>query len=129
MGKQEGLLISSFVTPTDPVLANSIVRGKFAEKHVPLNVRNILSAESGANDGLGMPYLLLGLMMLDATKTTGQIAGRWITYGWLYYTFLSLVLGFIAGQTARILLRIAEKREWVDKESFLAFSFSLTVLL
>ena len=39
--------------PTDPVLAASIVRGRYAEKHVARNVRDIVSAESGANDGLG----------------------------------------------------------------------------
>lgn len=123
----EGLLISSFVAPTDPILANSIVRGKFADKHVPENVRNILSAESGANDGIGVPYLLFGLMMMDATKTTGQVVGSWVTYAWLYYALLSVIIGFVTGQAARILLHIAEEKEWVDKESFLAFTFSLTV--
>jgi len=70
-------LIASCVTPTDPVrlfelnlcgsyfncdsflyfdlliqiLANSIVQGSFAEKYIPINVRHLLSAESGANDG------------------------------------------------------------------------------
>lgn len=47
----QALIIASCVTPTDPVLCNSIVKGKFAEKHVPEALRNIISAESGANDG------------------------------------------------------------------------------
>ena len=44
----ESLCLAAAVTPTDPVLANSITKGRFAEKHVPANVRNILVAESGA---------------------------------------------------------------------------------
>nr|CAG8633448.1 14559_t:CDS:10 [Entrophospora candida] len=40
------LLIASSVTPTDPVLANSIIKGKYAEKYVPANVRDAISAES-----------------------------------------------------------------------------------
>ena len=35
----EALCIASAVTPTDPVLANSITTGHYAEKHVPENVR------------------------------------------------------------------------------------------
>ncbi|KAJ2371137.1 hypothetical protein H4S02_009662, partial [Coemansia sp. RSA 2611] len=46
LGFVESLLIASCVAPTDPVLANSIVRGKFAEAKVPQHVRNIISAES-----------------------------------------------------------------------------------
>jgi NhaP-type Na+/H+ or K+/H+ antiporter len=42
----DSLLISSCVTPTDPILANSIVKGRFAEKYVPKHIRLLLSAES-----------------------------------------------------------------------------------
>lgn len=49
----EALCISSCITPTDPILANAIVKGRYAEKYVPKPVRDIISAESGANDGLG----------------------------------------------------------------------------
>lgn len=47
------LAIGACVTPTDPVLSNSIVKGKFADKNVPKDLQKIIVAESGANDGLG----------------------------------------------------------------------------
>jgi NhaP-type Na+/H+ or K+/H+ antiporter len=47
------LAIGACVTPTDPVLSNSIVKGKFADKNVPKDLQKIVIAESGANDGLG----------------------------------------------------------------------------
>jgi len=47
------LAIGACVTPTDPVLSNSIVKGKFADKNVPKDLQKIIIAESGANDGLG----------------------------------------------------------------------------
>jgi sodium/hydrogen antiporter len=47
------LAIAACVTPTDPVLSNSIVKGKFADKNVPKDLQKIIIAESGANDGLG----------------------------------------------------------------------------
>ena len=42
----------------------ALTPGRFAEKHVPLHVRNIILAESGANDGLGFPFLYLGLYLI-----------------------------------------------------------------
>ena len=60
----EAMVIASCVTPTDPVLANSITKGRFADKHVPIHVRNIIVAESGANDGLGFPFIYLALFLL-----------------------------------------------------------------
>ena len=49
----QALAIGACVTPTDPVLSNSIVKGKFADKNVPPGLQKIVVAESGANDGLG----------------------------------------------------------------------------
>ncbi|GAW01797.1 Na+ H+ antiporter Nha1 [Lentinula edodes] len=46
------LAIAACLTPTDPIICAAIVGGKFAVKHVPVNLRRILSAESAANDGL-----------------------------------------------------------------------------
>ena len=46
------VLIGAIVTPTDPVIASSIVTGPFATQHVPQRIRRLLSFESGANDGL-----------------------------------------------------------------------------
>ena len=49
------LAIAACVTPTDPVLSNSIVKGKFADKNIPPPLQKIIIAESGANDGLVSP--------------------------------------------------------------------------
>lgn len=53
------LLIGAVVTPTDPVIASSTATGGIAERNLPEHARHILSAESGANDGLA--YLLVVL--------------------------------------------------------------------
>ena len=41
----DSLLLAGCVAPTDPILANSIVQGKFADEHVPRHLRYLLSAE------------------------------------------------------------------------------------
>ncbi|KAF8592826.1 hypothetical protein BDV93DRAFT_517059, partial [Ceratobasidium sp. AG-I] len=40
--QMEALLIGACITPTDPVLANSITKGRYAERSVSANVRDIM---------------------------------------------------------------------------------------
>ncbi|ORX92850.1 hypothetical protein K493DRAFT_263039 [Basidiobolus meristosporus CBS 931.73] len=124
----EALLIGACVTPTDPVLANSIVKGRFAESHVPVHTRDIISAESGANDGLGFPYLFFALYLLRE-PTTGEAMEKWVYMVWGYQILLSIAIGAIVGYVARKLLYYSETREYIDKESFLVFSIALTLCL
>jgi NhaP-type Na+/H+ or K+/H+ antiporter len=42
-------LVGATLAPTDPVLAATAVQGRFAESHLTENLRQLLSAESGAN--------------------------------------------------------------------------------
>ena len=48
----EALIIAACMAPTDPILANSIVSGRFADMHIPVAIRQLLSAESAINDGI-----------------------------------------------------------------------------
>lgn len=60
-------LLGAILTPTDPVVASTIVTGTMAEKNLPRRVRRTLLIESGANDGLALPFVLLcGLMLVEA---------------------------------------------------------------
>ncbi|GAA5805596.1 hypothetical protein HPULCUR_011116 [Helicostylum pulchrum] len=124
----EALMIAACFTPTDPVLANSIVHGKFAEKHVPLHVRQIISCESGANDGLGYPFLFIAVYLLQM-DSTGAAIGKWAYWIMGYNVILSCIIGFAAGYVARKLLQLSEQRRLIDKESILVFSVALALFL
>lgn len=56
--------------------------GKFARKHVPINLRQLLSAESAANDGLAYPFLTLAIY-LTVDPAEGKAVEHWILIGWL----------------------------------------------
>lgn len=73
----ESLVIAACITPTDPVLANAIVKGRYAENYVSPHLRNIISAEAGANDGFGYPFLFLAIFLLKE-KTHGKALADWI---------------------------------------------------
>ncbi|KAL1934724.1 hypothetical protein VTP01DRAFT_6906 [Rhizomucor pusillus] len=123
----QALMIASCFTPTDPVLANLIVHGHFAEKHVPTNVRHIISAESGANDGLGYPFLFLATYLIQ--QPTATALNEWTLHVMLYEICFSVVLGFVAGYVARKLLKFAQKKRLVDHDSFTLYAIALASFL
>ncbi|KAJ1765457.1 hypothetical protein LPJ74_006338 [Coemansia sp. RSA 1843] len=126
---KQALLIASCAAPTDPILANSVVKGRYAEANVPKNVRDALSAESGVNDGLGLPFLYFSLYLLNESYSTGHAIGKWFYWIWCYNILLSVVIGIVVGYVARKLLRLAESYDLIDKESFLAFSIGLAIFI
>ncbi|RKP20740.1 hypothetical protein ROZALSC1DRAFT_12335, partial [Rozella allomycis CSF55] len=121
-------IVGACVTPTDPILAHSVIKGKFANKYIPHHLRNIISAESGANDGLGFPLLMLPIYFLQ-TDNIGKALMQWLTITWLYEIGLSIVIGFILGYSAKHILQKSEKNGLIDKGSFLAFSIGLAVII
>lgn len=124
----ESLIIGACLAPTDPVLANAVVKGKFAYRYIPTHLQHLLSFESAANDGLGLPMLMLPTLILTS-KSTSAALEHWAIHTWLYEIVFALVIGASIGALARFLLRQSEQRHWVDKESFLVFSIALTLLV
>jgi NhaP-type Na+/H+ or K+/H+ antiporter len=126
----EGLIVGACVTPTDPVLSNSIVKGTFADKHMSKPLQKIIVAESGANDGLGYLFLFFPLYLV---KHAGQKGGAveavqsFLTVTCLYTVLLSVVYGALAGWAAKYALFWAERRRLIDRESFHLFVIALAV--
>lgn len=106
------LAIGSCVTPTDPILSNVIVKGKFADHNVPKDLQRIIIAESGANDGLGYPFLFLALYLIkyigdggaSESGGAGMAIGLWFGETWGYTIILSVVYGATVGWIAKELL-------------------------
>jgi NhaP-type Na+/H+ or K+/H+ antiporter len=129
------LAVGACVTPTDPVLSNSIVKGKFADTNIPRELQRIIIAESGANDGLGYPFLFLPLYLikyvghpeLAGDHGASKAVGLWFGETWGYTIILSVVYGAVVGYLAKELLHWAEEKKYVDRESFLVFAITLAV--
>ncbi|KAL1866597.1 hypothetical protein VTK73DRAFT_4653 [Phialemonium thermophilum] len=129
------LAVGSCVTPTDPILSNVIVKGKFADHNVPKDLQQIIIAESGANDGLGYPFLFFALYLIKYTQGggaaggAGTAMGMWFGETWGYTILLSVVYGATVGWIAKELLHWAEEHKFVDRESFLVFAISLALFI
>lgn len=130
------LAVGSCVTPTDPVLSNVIVKGRFADHNVPKELQRIIIAESGANDGLGYPFLFFALYLIKYVSAgeggasgARTAMGLWFGESWGYTILLSVVYGAAVGWIAKELLHWAEERKFVDRESFLVFAISLALFI
>lgn len=114
------LVISACITATDPILAQSVVSGKFAQR-VPGHLRNLLSAESGCNDGLAFPFIYLSLDLVLHSGRAGYITKNWICVTILYECVFGSILGIVIGYVGRLAIRFSEEHNLIDRESFLAF--------
>ena len=118
------LLAGAIVTPTDPVLARSIVSGSLAEKCVPERTRNVITAESGINDGLALPLVLFPLLLMDQTKDafTGSFAFlAWEVAG-------ALALGWVLGKATGWVFKMGYEHGFAETKSLTATTFALAML-
>ncbi|KAM5353961.1 hypothetical protein ACJ41O_000611 [Fusarium nematophilum] len=119
----DSLVVAACVTATDPVLASSVVgKGKFA-KRVPKHLRDLLSAESGCNDGMAFPFIYLSLYLIQYERDAKDVSFHFVVYVILYECIFGAVYGFIIGYIARHGIKFAEERDMIDRESFLVFYF------
>lgn len=121
------LLVGATVCATDPVVASSIVTGGVAKEHLPASYRHLLSSESGANDGLAFPFVLLPILLL--TQSAGDAWRDWFTTIWLWEIGGSVLLGIVLGWGAGRALEWSEARGYLDQPSFLAITLALTLLV
>jgi NhaP-type Na+/H+ or K+/H+ antiporter len=84
----EAAILAVILTPTDASLGQSVV----TNPRVPVRVRQSLNIESGLNDGIAMPFLLLAIAMAAAT---GPSPGGIVA--WLLSAVIQIALGVLAG--------------------------------
>ena len=114
-------LLGACVAPTDPVLASSVVTGKPAEQGLPARTRQLLSMESGANDGLALPLVLLGVALV-----LGHSLGSTALHG-LYDVGAAVVVGVVIGLLAGRAVSWAVSRDDVDEGPSLLFTLVLAI--
>jgi NhaP-type Na+/H+ or K+/H+ antiporter len=120
------LLMGAVISPTDPIVSTTIVTGELAEKNIPDDVRHTISAESGANDGLAYPLVLLPILLIK--EPLHALWAEWIFKVVLWETLGAIILGILLGIGFGHLLIWAESKKTVETTSFLAQTLALTLL-
>lgn len=101
-------LVAALLAPTDAALGLAVV----ANPIVPARARRALSVESGLNDGLALPLVLLFASMTAQATQQG-------TTNWLLFGASQVLLGPVAGVAAGVIggraLLSAQGRGWTGK--------------
>ena len=123
IGWAAALLLGAILAPTDPVLVSSVVSGEAARETLPAHLRETVSFESGANDGLGFVFVAIGLYF-----TQGH-TGSWLALHAVGGTLGGIAVGLLMGMLAGRLVGWSRGRHQTES-TFMLFTltFSLFVL-
>jgi NhaP-type Na+/H+ or K+/H+ antiporter len=119
-GVAVAVLLGVALCPTDPVLASGVVTGEPAERDIAERSRQLLSIESGANDGLALPLVLIGLAIVG-----GGVDGALAESVWQVAS--GVVVGMVAGWLAGRALRAGERHGATEGASALFFTLLLAL--
>ncbi len=122
-GLWESVLLGAILAPTDPVLATAIISSTFANEHIPLRLRNMITAESASNDGLAYAFVLLPITVMEAHDLPFM---DWLTEVLLWQNIGAVLfgagLGFIVGKA----FSFFQKRKAMVTKTLLAVALSFT---
>ncbi|KAK4556675.1 hypothetical protein LTR86_006246 [Recurvomyces mirabilis] len=121
------LTVAACLTPTDPVLAASILSNSQFSDRVPKRIKDLLSAESGCNDGISFPFLYVGLFALTSA-TAGAAAKEWFLITLLWQCTFGTFIGILIGSLANRILRYSDKKKFIDGAGYTVFYLLLAIL-
>ncbi len=108
IGAWEALLLAAILAPTDAALGQAVVSSPL----IPMRIRQSLNVESGLNDGLALPLVLVAASLAGARDAGGDLGG------WLRFAGLQLVLGPLVGASVGYwggrLVERATKSDWIN---------------
>jgi NhaP-type Na+/H+ or K+/H+ antiporter len=104
----EAAVLGVILSPTDASLGLAVI----TNKRVPAKIREALTIESGLNDGLAVPFMMLFIALARVDSPLGNTswimyAGQQIVVGFL----VGLILGWLGGW----LTAMAHKNGWMGK--------------
>ncbi|MBA2496233.1 MAG: cation:proton antiporter, partial [Acidimicrobiia bacterium] len=102
----EAALVAAVLAPTDAALGKEVVE----DESVPQRIRRSLNVESGLNDGMVLPAVLIFLALAKGEETTAGFWSRFV----FQQVGLGVVIGVLAGAAGAWLLLRAQDRDWVE---------------
>ncbi|KPK07714.1 MAG: hypothetical protein AMJ56_12940 [Anaerolineae bacterium SG8_19] len=106
----EAAVLAVILSPTDASLGQAVV----TNTRVPVRIRQTLNVESGLNDGIAMPFLLLALNLAIAEESPqGQIHFLGLA---LTLIILGILVGLIVGYLSGRFIEWGQRSGWMSKE-------------
>ncbi len=122
-------LMALILSPTDAALGQAVVKSE----DVPSRIRQSISVESGLNDGIALPPILLCMALLGAEA--GHHEGGWLGF-MIKQVTLGPVVGLAVGWIGGRLIQVMSNRGWMEETfqrlsalplAILAFAFAESV--
>jgi len=123
------VLMALILSPTDAALGQAVVKSE----GVPLHIRQSISVESGLNDGIALPPILIVMALLGAEA--GDHEGAWLGFV-LKQVTLGPLVGFGVGFVGGKLMQITADKGWTEETfqrlsalplAIMAFAFAESV--
>jgi NhaP-type Na+/H+ or K+/H+ antiporter len=116
-GLWELALVGAVLAPTDAALGQAVV----TSEKVPARIRQTLSVESGLNDGIAVPMVVLFASMasigqvMDGAESSSMTAGACIAFAIKQVT-LGPLAGIIVGVIGAKLVSLSVQRGWMNRD-------------
>ena len=110
LGILEMALLATILAPTDAALGKPVV----ANRAVPAVMREALNLESGLNDGICVPIVVILLELAVGTQIEGATVGHvvWVV---VEEIGIGLIVGLGLTWLTVLMLRFAERRGWIGE--------------
>ena len=111
LGLWGAAILGVLLSPTDASLGLAVV----TNPRVPVRIRQALNIESGLNDGIAMPFLLLAISMAVATEQVAIGIGSFLGQV-LVQILLGCLAGVVVGALGTLFIELGHKRGWMSSE-------------
>lgn len=105
----EAALLAAILVPTDAALGQAVVSNRL----VPVRIRQALNVESGLNDGIALPFVLIFAACASAMHGDTN-AGEWIAFG-IKQVVLGPIAGIAIGYVGARLVATCYSRQWMSE--------------
>jgi NhaP-type Na+/H+ or K+/H+ antiporter len=105
----EAALLAAILAPTDAALGQAVVSNKL----VPVRIRQALNVESGLNDGIALPFILI-FAAIAVAMTTDIDAGAWSLVV-AQQLVLGPLAGVVVGYAGAKLVLACYQRDWMSE--------------
>lgn len=109
IGWWEAALVAAVLVPTDAALGAAVV----SDRRLPVRIRQSINVESGLNDGIALPVVMLLVSVVASAEEGIESASWWVGFAARqigFGLFAGLVVGFAGGW----LLRRIDAAGWIN---------------
>lgn len=117
------VLMAFILSPTDAALGQAVVTGQ----RVPQRIRQTINVESGLNDGIALPPILVCLAILSGDAGEGVEVSYWLGFVAKQFVF-GPIIGSLVGWLGGWLVEKASRKGWMNHTYQMLASLSIAIL-